>query len=405
MSRSQDAYNASFLALSATSSDDFPNLKTNSRDSEFLTGMVTDSDIFVAGSEPDLQKKSTAEEQVFQIASITKTFSAAAFVKMAVDPRYAAFFDAKDPLGIPIFIFEGLIQQHGSENQKRYLFELKNKHPHYDQITLRHLLNHSSGIAETPFFDEFRKDQTLPHHLSDQYSEPLIVADGFKKFHYSDANYNNLLVVIMEAVASEAQSKPIKFSEIVKDLVVAPLDLKKTFMCDEMEYDAVVNKVSVKGAPEIKVAQGYDYFNGKVTTGQDFNYDEAAGGIYSTAQEVSKFYQAMLSGKLFDEVAQQRFFDPKNFIPSDLHSYGLGIRRAEHGGVEYFHHGGAGLGFYSHVIGQRNIGGGGDVKVATTLLSYENLTRPIATALLRDEKKDAKGNFLSMRSYLAKCMS
>ena len=171
-----------------------------------------------------------------------------------------------------------------------------------------------------------------------------------------------------------------------------------------MAFDSSSSKVVVQGRPEIKVAQGYDYFAGKLTSTQDFNYDSAAGGIYSTATEVSKFYQALLNGSLLGARANQIFFDPKNFIASDNEAnkpektfeyYGLGIRKIADAETEYFHHGGASLGFYSHVIGRRDVATN-NVEVATALISYENLTRPLAAALLGDRKikiKDGKEIF------------
>ncbi len=455
-----DAYNTAFQALSATSLEALPHqLKTNSRPKEFLTGRVLESDIFVTqnvgNNKEFLQKKSLENERVFQIASITKTFTAAALVRMTANEIYSHFFNLDDPIGTPISQFKGLIEKHGNKNQKKYFEELNRSHPRYSEVTLRHLLNHTSGMIEN-FWNvsdllDFRSNQSQNTHLESSYSSPQINPSGFGKFSYCDNSYNNVLRAVMESVAMEAKGRPVKLSEIVKEEIITPLKLTKTFMPDEMEYkksqevqfpdsplsalgrvtepsefpefaidsveqsrvketcvkDSSSSQVTVKGRPEIEVAQGYDYFEGKVTSGQDFNYDSAAGGIYSTAEEVSKFYQAILDGRLFSAAAEKIFFDPKNFVPSDdernksgqmFEGYGLGVRRIENQGVEYFHHGGAGLGFYSYVIGQRKsgvteVGDEREVIVSSVILAYENLTRPIAASLLGDEKKDEKGNF------------
>ncbi len=349
-------------------------LKTTSRNKEFLTGRITES-----SQTPDNTK-------VFQIASITKTFTAAALVKMTTDPKYRDYFNIDDPLETPIYQFSPLTG--GTEeltNFQKYLATLAITHPKFSQITLRHLLNHTSGISALSNFSEFRTDQTRPSHLANHYSPPQLSAEGFEAFHYCDANYNNLLAPIMESVASAANGRPTTFSEIVKEQVLEaePLKLRQTFLFDEMEYDPSSNLVSVKGRPEIKVAQGFDYFEGKLTSSQDFNYDSAAGGIYSSATEVAKFYHSLLNGSLLGTRGYEIFFDPRNFISSDQHLYGLGIRKIEDEGKEYFHHGGAGIGFYSYVMGRRDSSG---VELAATLLSYENLTRPLAAALLGNKK-------------------
>jgi CubicO group peptidase (beta-lactamase class C family) len=350
---------------------------------------VTDSDVvFVADGDSVLRESSVKEEKVFQIASVTKTFAATALVKMTNDPRYHAFFNPEDPLATPLSDFEDSVDKNGSDNQKRYFAELKSSHPRYSELTLRHLLNHSSGISQADFLDEFRQDQTKLYHLSDRYSSPVITSEDFGKFQYSDANYNNLLAPVMEAVASEVVDKKVAFSEIVKELVLVPLGLSKTFMADEMTYDVESSEVRVRGRPEVKVAPGSDYFaeTKKLTPAQDFNYDSAAGGMYSTAHEVAMFYRAILREEgLFNKRESEIFFDPKNFIESDLHSYGAGIRKVEAEENQWFHHGGAGIGSYAHVIAQKNKSG--EVKASCAAISYENLTRPIAAALLGDEKK------------------
>ena len=434
----QDTYNGAFAALVGT---DLQNIqfKTNSRDKEFLTGRVLESEVDVIDengekkhfatyrplSEKNQEEEKKAEEQkespekIFQIASITKTFTAAALVKMAADERYSSFFDQDDPMATPISAFENLIDEHSHANVRQYWAELK-KAPHYQQVTLRHLLNHSSGLGSEStmlLFSElgFRENQNQQLHIESYYHQPEISAENFGKMHYANFSYDVVLRPIMESLASEVEKRKVEFSEIIKEQIITPLNLTKTFSSDEMEYDENTNQVFVKNHQTLPVAQGYDYFNGKVTSGQDFNYDKAAGGIYSTSEEVAQFYQALLSkdSQFFDQKAKQIFFDERNFIPSDdprnntektIEFYGLGIRKIADSKTEYFHHGGAGLGFYSHVIGQRNIDENGEVvqgsvKVASTMLSYENLTRPTAAALLGDEKKDEKGNFFTEREW------
>ncbi len=386
---SKDVYNAAFLALSGVPAQGIT-LTTNSRNEEFLTGKPLDGAVFAAVSSFESQK-------VFSIASITKTFTAATLVKLANDEKYKDFFDKQDPMGTKIADFEVLIARRGGENVEKYFEKLKKNHPQYQEITLRHLLNHTSGVAHSAFFDEFRKDESRSFHLQDHAFLPQIIENGFGKFQYSDANYNYLLAPIIELVVSAAQDHKIGFSEIVKEQIIAPLGLHHSFMNDEVALKD--GHVVVKSHPEIVVAQGFDYFDGKVQVGQDFNYDCAAGGIYASAQDVAIFYQALIDGTLLGEKAGQIFFDEKNFVNSDdtrntaekrAEGYGLGIRKIEAGGVQYFHHGGAGIGAYSHVIAQKN--SDGKVQVASVMLSYENVTRPIAAALLGDEKKK-DGNY------------
>lgn len=361
-------------------------LKTFSSNYECLTGRIIDSDVVVLGNEKDFHKKNSIDEKVFQIASITKTFSAAALVKVIVDNPDA--FNIDDPLSTKISVFKDRLKP-----EAKSYFEKLEMDPefHYEDITLRHVLNHSSGIANQDFFDEFRSDQNKEIRLSNQ-TIPLKSQNGFGKFSYCDANYNYIIEPIIEAVTGK------KFADVIRDEIIKPCELEQTFMFDEMEYDKERNEVLVRGRPEIKVAQGYDYFDGKYTSTQDFNYDSAAGGVYATAYDVAKFYNQLLNERIFEDQTKQKafddiFFKEENFIDSDHFKYGAGIRRVEHEGKEYFLHSGSAFGFNSYVFGQRSLTTEKDVRICAAAISYENLTREIASGLINNKKRKNNGDF------------
>lgn len=395
-----DAYNAGFATLTAQNEEGLPTkFKTTSRDKEWVSGRVLDTAVARVNHDGKVDENNGTAE-VFNIASITKTFSAVAVTKVATSQEFAEYFDREDPLGTNISQFEKLVEKHGSENEKRYIAELKASHPDYEKITLRNLLNHTSGIHDASFMDEFRQDQSQSFRFEDgKYFPPQL--GNFAEFSYSNQGYE-VAALMAKVVASEVKQKPVKFTEIVRQQVTQPLNLSHTFMPDEMVVDA--NDVQIANREDIHVAQGYDYYKGKVTTGQDFNYDVAAGGIYSTAEDVAKFYQAMASEEVFKDnpAAAKKFFAEENFVESDspnnkknpgFEKYGLGTRRIVGGSTEYLHHGGSGVLSYSHALAQRTANHPETATSGVALLSYENLTRPIATRLLGDEKKNKDGNY------------
>lgn len=101
MLQTLDVYKAAFAALSRVSIEEVE-FKTTSQHKEFLTGRIIDGDIAT------LEKSSTSKK-VFEIASITKTFTAATIVKLAADSRYKKFFDKDDPMNTKISTFEDFI--------------------------------------------------------------------------------------------------------------------------------------------------------------------------------------------------------------------------------------------------------------------------------------------------------
>ena len=371
------ASRALFVSLESELTD---NVKTFSSKRKELSGRVIDSDIAVLGNRENLHKRNSTDEKVFEIASITKTFTAAALVKTIVDN--SDVFDADDPLETKISVFKDRLKP-----QAKSYFEKLEADPefHYEDITLRHVLNHSSGITYQDFSDKFRSDQTKEDRLSEE-TIPVKSKSGFGNYDYSDANYNYIIESIIEAVTGR------NFATVVRDEIITPCELRQTFMFDEMRYDEDRNEVFVKDRPEIKVAQGYDYFDGKYTSTQDLYYDSAAGGMYASANDVAKFYQKLLSGEAFGSKFDEIFFKEENFIDSDKFKYGAGIRKVEHEGKEYFLHSGSAFGFNSYVWGQRNLTGEKEVKTCAAVISYENLTREIAVNLIGD-KKIKEGRF------------
>ncbi len=377
-----DAYNASFAALDGSLPQDF---KTNSRDKEWLTGRVISSAV-ASNSE-------SSGDEIFSIASVTKTFSAVAITKVVTSEEFAEYFDSEDPLGTKLSAFEELIEKHGSENEKYYISELKTAHQNYSDITLRHLLNHTAGIEDPSYYDDFRADQTRSFRFEDgKYFSPVV--RSFGNHSYSNVGYE-IAALMAKVVVSEERGTPVGFGEIIREQIIQPLQLHATFTSDEMACEE--NLVKVKDQ-NIRVAQSYDYYKGKLTTGQDFNDDVASGGVYSSAADVAKFYRAVASEEVFGEnhQAAEKFFAAENFVLSGEPAgerYGLGIRKIADDKTEYLHHGGAGILFYSHAIAERKVGHPETAKSAATLLAYENLTRPIAARLLSNEKKDEKGRY------------
>lgn len=123
-------------------------------------------------------------EKVFEIASITKTFTATALVKTIVDNP--DIFDVDDPLETKISVFKDRLKP-----QAKAYFEKLEVDPefHYKDINLRHVLKHSSGITYQDFSDKFCSDQTKEDSLSKE-TIPVKSESGFANYDYSDANYN-----------------------------------------------------------------------------------------------------------------------------------------------------------------------------------------------------------------------
>ena len=239
-------------------------------------------------------------EGAFRIGSITKMFTAAVIVKLAED----GVLTLDDPLA-------------------RWLPEVADQLPNGDQITLRHLLTHTSGLFNVvehesywaDLFAEMQIDEntgavTIPCVQRDPhdtlaryvYGKDALFEPG-TQWYYSNTNYTLLGMVIEKAAA-------VPLAEAYRTRIYEPLGMESTFLdCYE--------------DPVIDVVHGY---TGSGDTLADLtelheSIGWSAGGIVSTAPDLIAFARGLFGGALYD--------DPESLVamttPAPGSSYGLGI--------------------------------------------------------------------------------
>jgi D-alanyl-D-alanine carboxypeptidase len=189
--------------------------------------------------------------------------------------------------------------------------------PHSNQITIRHLLNMSSGIPDyrdSPAFWEIvyakEKRGWQPEELL-PYAEGLVAtAAPGETFHYSNTNYL-LLQMILATVLEEP------LAEELRDRIWDPLDMADTYI----EPVAVVSGGHIAGYKDID-ADG--------TAESTLPYDDARGladlGFISNAIDLAAFVPALYERSLpgADGRAQTLATIPTG---NGEDEYGLGIMR------------------------------------------------------------------------------
>ena len=157
-----------------------------------------------------------------------------------------------------------------------------------DQITLRMLVQHRSGIpnyTDNPQWDWFKKTPSEDAILDLIIDQPAMF-DPDTKYSYSNSNYFLLGLILDQALGYSHE-------EYVYNEILAPLDLHHTFFSiDEVEYDDVMS--------------GYWY---------EYNDDLRflGGSMVATAQDVGIFLRALNDGSLLNDDEQR--------IYSDLYEY------------------------------------------------------------------------------------
>ncbi len=240
-------------------------------------------------------------ETIFPIASLTKQFTA---------------------MGILVLADRGLL---AFDNQLGDL--LPNCPTEWREVTLHHLLTHTSGIPDAfSKVDEVPVDETL-----------AAIYDSFAKIEKKELrqqpgtkySYSNYGYVLLGAVIEETSGE--KLMAFFHKNIFEPLGMTKTGYHDVWAI--------VPGR-----ARGYRFREGRR---QNIAYEDhgayAAGGLLSTVGDLYRWHRALGSSKLVASKTQAAMFAP--FL--DEYAYGWKVTR-QHGHTAHQHNGGL-AGFSAHI--------------------------------------------------------
>ncbi len=220
--------------------------------------------------------------------------------------------------------------------------------PNIDQITIRQLLNHTSGIydyadeSDSPLWavylgenPDWGKVWTLPELLAiaDGANHPPYFAPG-ESFHYSNTGYVLAGLIVEQATGN-------RFVDELTSRVLTPLGLKDTFLAEGGEIpDGTVDCYHLLDGQLINV------------TPINLSWTWAAGGVVSTAADVARFAQAVFSGELISAESRAEMFaftpDPDPRLAGI--GWGMGVWTIPSDAGERLEAGGGGTGFTASMI-------------------------------------------------------
>jgi D-alanyl-D-alanine carboxypeptidase len=214
-----------------------------------------------------------------------------------------------------------------------------------NRITVRMLLNHTSGIPEYSDKDLDLIALAEPHRiwkveefLDRAAARPRPFAPG-KGYAYSNTDYNLLGLVIEHATGESWRAA-------VRERIIDRLALKHTSLPEPGQV-----------LDETDVAHGYEVINGKLHDVSDLDPSMAgaAGGnaLVTSTEDLSRFLDALLAGKLFERPgtldAMLAFVRAGSDSGLEL-GYGLGLERYDlPGNVEVLGHFGTAGGYRAFV--------------------------------------------------------
>jgi len=208
--------------------------------------------------------------------------------------------------------------------------------PNAKDITVRQLMNHTSGLVRYEFKDTFTKDLTAnpekawkPAELLSYLLDEKAPFEAGKGWDYSDTNYI-VLGMIIEKVTGK------KFYDEAKKRVVKPLKLTGTIPQDALKIDGVVQGYA--GANNPFGGKDEMISGGKFAINPQFEW--TGGGWASTGEDLARWAKMYFEGKAFDASLLPQMLDG---VPAKLGpnvKYGLCvIIRPTQAGITYGHSG------------------------------------------------------------------
>ncbi|MBE7098962.1 serine hydrolase domain-containing protein [Bacillus cereus] len=308
---------------------------------------------YAAGVANLSSKKPMKTDFRFRIGSVTKTFTATVVLQLAEENRLN--LDDSIEKWLP-----GVIQGNGYDDK---------------QITIRQLLNHTSGIAEYTRSKSFDLMDTKKSYRAEELvkmgiSMPPDFAPG-KSWSYSNTGYV-LLGILIEKVTGNS------YAEEIENRIIEPLELSNTFLPGNSSV-----------IPGTKHARGYIQLDGasepKDVTYYNPSMGSSAGDMISTADDLNKFFSYLLGGKLLKEQQLKQMLTTVPTGEAALGRYGLGIYETKlPNGVSIWGHGGSIPGFVTFAGG--TLGGKHTLAVNLNSLNAES-PDPFKNILLAEFSK------------------
>lgn len=208
--------------------------------------------------------------------------------------------------------------------------------PNGKEITVRMLMNHSSGLAEyyerKGFIERLRsqpdmvfKPEILVECVLD--SQPLFAAG--QGWAYADTNYI-VLGMIVERITGKSL-----YGEVEKR-ILKPLKLTRTIPSDRRVLPGVITGYSMPNSPF--GFEGRVIKDGRFVINPQFEW--TGGGYASTAEELARWAKALYEGRVFKPAMLEEMLAAVPAKTGRGDKYGLGVQvRQSNWGVSYGHGG------------------------------------------------------------------
>lgn len=249
----------------------------------------------------------------FRVASVTKTFTAASILRLSEEGRLGL----DDPIARHLSAeYAGLLQGDGYAT---------------DRITIRHLLNHTSGIVdyatnqryfEAVFANPSRRWTRMEQvRAAMEWGQPHFAPGA--GYHYSDTGY-----ILLGEMIERLTGRPL--GQAFRTLLnFNGVGLDETYL------------ESLEPRPAAAAEISHPYFGEIDTFGFDPSLDlYGGGGLVSSTEDLARFYRALLRGEVFrrPSTLQVMLTVPSTNERSPGGPYAMGLQRMTIGRHECWGH-------------------------------------------------------------------
>jgi CubicO group peptidase (beta-lactamase class C family) len=245
-------------------------------------------------------------ETIFQSGSIGKQFTAAAIMLLVQDGKLSL-----------------------DDKISKYIPDVPAT---WKDITVRNLLNHTSGLGDYPTEIDLRRDYTEDQYFESFKKGPLDFVPG-SKWNYSNVGYVTLGILIRKVTGKY-------YGDFLQERIFKPLNMTTARIISEA--DIVPNR-----------AAGYRLVRGELKNQawvSPSTNTTADGSLYLSILDLAKWDAALYTDTPLTQASRKLIWTPAQLSNGTTKGYGFGWHLADVHGHRLVLHGGAWQGFKSQIL-------------------------------------------------------